>query len=38
VALILRQKGVKHVRPLLGGFNAWRDHGYPVEQVTKEKS
>jgi len=36
VALILQQKGMKRVRPLLGGFNAWRDHGYPIEPVIKE--
>jgi rhodanese-related sulfurtransferase len=38
VALILLKKGVKRVRPLLGGFHAWRDQGYPVAPVTKEKS
>jgi 3-mercaptopyruvate sulfurtransferase SseA len=26
------------VRPLAGGFNAWRDHDYPVEPAGKEKS
>jgi len=37
VALILQQKGIKLVRPLLGGFKAWRDRGYPVERELKEK-
>jgi len=31
VAMLLLQEGVILVRPLAGGFNAWRDHGYPVE-------
>ena len=31
VAMLLLRQGVVMVRPLAGGFNAWRDHGYPVE-------
>jgi 3-mercaptopyruvate sulfurtransferase SseA len=34
VALLLRNKGVRHIRPLLGGLDAWRDLGYPLETVT----
>jgi len=30
VAQALEEKGVKHVRPLEGGVQAWRDLGYPV--------
>jgi hypothetical protein len=30
VALILRGRGIDRVRPLSGGFHAWRDLGYPV--------
>jgi membrane protein DedA with SNARE-associated domain/rhodanese-related sulfurtransferase len=30
VALALRKKGVKLVRPLAGGFQAWRNRGFPV--------
>jgi membrane protein DedA with SNARE-associated domain/rhodanese-related sulfurtransferase len=30
VALALRRKGIKHVRPLAGGLQAWRDRGFPV--------
>jgi len=30
VALLLRRHGIKQIRPLEGGFNAWREHGYPV--------
>jgi peroxiredoxin len=31
VALLLRRRGVERVRPLAGGFDAWREHGLPVE-------
>jgi rhodanese-related sulfurtransferase len=30
VALILRRRGIERVRPLAGGFHAWRDRGYPT--------
>jgi len=30
VALLLRRKGVKKIRPLAGGFDGWRKLGYPV--------
>jgi membrane protein DedA with SNARE-associated domain/rhodanese-related sulfurtransferase len=30
VALLLRKKGVKRIRPLQGGLAAWRERGYPV--------
>jgi 3-mercaptopyruvate sulfurtransferase SseA len=30
VALLLRRRGIERVRPLAGGYRAWRDHGYPV--------
>ena len=30
VALALRDRGIKHVRPLAGGLKAWRDRGFPV--------
>ena len=30
MALILRRRGIERVRPLAGGFYAWRDLGYPV--------
>ncbi len=32
MALLLRQKGITRVRPLLGGFHAWFDKGYPMEE------
>ena len=31
VALMLQRKGFAHVRPLLGGIEAWRKLNYPVE-------
>ena len=31
VAMILHKKGVKRIRPLKGGLQAWRARGYPVE-------
>jgi membrane protein DedA with SNARE-associated domain/rhodanese-related sulfurtransferase len=31
VALLLQRKGFSRVRPLLGGFDAWRERNYPTE-------
>ncbi|HXJ58296.1 MAG TPA: hypothetical protein VNU68_16695 [Verrucomicrobiae bacterium] len=31
VALLLRQRGILRVRPLLGGIDAWRERNYPTE-------
>ncbi|HZM09768.1 MAG TPA: hypothetical protein VFC15_06100 [Candidatus Limnocylindrales bacterium] len=33
MALQLRRHGIRNVRPLLGGYHAWKDLGYPVEEV-----
>ncbi|SRR5581483_1200370 len=30
-ALLLHRKGILRVRPLLGGFDAWRDRKYPLD-------
>jgi len=30
VALQLRKHGIRHVRPLLGGFYEWKKLGYPM--------
>jgi 3-mercaptopyruvate sulfurtransferase SseA len=30
VALLLRRRGIEQVRPLAGGYRAWRDLGYPM--------
>jgi membrane protein DedA with SNARE-associated domain/rhodanese-related sulfurtransferase len=35
VALQLLQRGIVRVRPLTGGLNAWRNHGYPVELLNR---
>jgi len=32
VALLLKRRGIIRVRPLEGGFDAWRERGYPLEQ------
>ncbi len=31
VALLLSRKGITRVRPLLGGFDAWRERHYPTD-------
>ncbi|HEY2082898.1 MAG TPA: rhodanese-like domain-containing protein, partial [Verrucomicrobiae bacterium] len=31
MALLLQRHGFVHVRPLLGGIDAWRERNYPVE-------
>jgi 3-mercaptopyruvate sulfurtransferase SseA len=37
VALQLRKHGIRHVRPLLGGFYEWKKLGYPmVDTVVRE--
>ena len=33
MALILRRRGIDRVRPLAGGFRAWRERGYPTISV-----
>jgi hypothetical protein len=33
VALKLRRVGVTRVRPLAGGFERWRERGFPVEPI-----
>jgi rhodanese-related sulfurtransferase len=34
VALLLRKNGFKHIRPLQGGLDAWREKGFPLTTVT----
>ena len=34
MALLLRNRGIARVRPLAGGFRAWRDRGYPMVALT----
>jgi 3-mercaptopyruvate sulfurtransferase SseA len=38
VAIRLQQQGITRVRPLTGGFHAWRDLGYPVETVGEKET
>jgi rhodanese-related sulfurtransferase len=33
VALLLRRNGIKRIRPLQGGLNAWRERGFPLVTV-----
>jgi len=33
VALQLRKFGIRHVRPLLGGFHEWKDLGFPLIDI-----
>jgi 3-mercaptopyruvate sulfurtransferase SseA len=33
VALLLRRHGIERVRPLAGGYRAWRDLGYPMTDL-----
>ena len=33
MALQLKRAGIPQVRPLAGGFEAWRDLGFPTEPV-----
>jgi rhodanese-related sulfurtransferase len=32
VAQKLKRLGITRVRPLAGGFHAWREHGYPLQE------
>jgi rhodanese-related sulfurtransferase len=32
VALLLRKQGIRRIRPLQGGLDAWRKLGYPVQK------
>ena len=32
VALALHRRGITRVRPLEGGFEAWRERGFPLER------
>jgi rhodanese-related sulfurtransferase len=33
VALLLRKQGIKRIRPLQGGLDAWRKLGYPIASI-----
>jgi len=38
VALQLRRHGIRNVRPLLGGYQAWKELGYPLEPVVTDEA
>jgi rhodanese-related sulfurtransferase len=38
VALLLRKKGVKRIRPLEGGLEEWRRKGFPMVNTTEEQN
>ena len=37
MALMLKRKGIKRVRPLLGGIDGWRELAYPLEKVVSKE-
>ena len=37
MALLLKSKGYKIIWPLLGGFDAWLELGYPTESLHAEE-
>jgi len=37
VALLLRKQGVKHIRPLQGGLDGWREAGFPLQNAVPEQ-
>ncbi len=38
MALTIRKMGVTRVRPLLGGFDGWRDNGYPLVAIAEAET
>jgi rhodanese-related sulfurtransferase len=32
--LLLRNHGIRRIRPLQGGLEAWRERGYPMANAT----
>ena len=35
MALLLKRHGIERVRPLAGGFYAWRERGYPLVNLNQ---
>jgi rhodanese-related sulfurtransferase len=33
MALALRKMGIRHVRPLRGGYDEWKKLGYPLVEI-----
>ncbi len=38
MALQLKKAGIRLVRPLEGGLEAWRSHGLPIEDIPADLS
>jgi membrane protein DedA with SNARE-associated domain/rhodanese-related sulfurtransferase len=38
LALRLRSKGITHIRPLSGGYDGWRNRGFPMSLAAKEST
>jgi 3-mercaptopyruvate sulfurtransferase SseA len=38
VALQLRKLGIRHVRPLLGGFYEWKELGFPLVEIARPEA
>ncbi|HZP22621.1 MAG TPA: hypothetical protein VFB04_04190 [Terriglobales bacterium] len=38
MALKLRKHGIRHVRPLLGGFHEWKKLGFPLVAIAEGES
>jgi len=36
VAQLLRKKGITRVHPLAGGFNGWKERGFPLVEAFPE--
>lgn len=36
MALLLRRRGITRIRPLAGGLESWRQHGYPLADYGNE--
>jgi hypothetical protein len=33
VALMLKKRGIRRVRPLAGGFGGWQERAFPIEPL-----
>jgi hypothetical protein len=38
VALQLRKHGIRHVRPLLGGFHEWKKLDFPMVNIVEAQT
>jgi len=37
MAMVLKRKGIRRVRPLAGGIDAWRELGYPLKMMVSKE-